>query len=145
MNTHLRTQWLFYVDEVSPHFHHYYILVQFHSCQFSLPWWQPPNMASLRCPSQSPCTLQHIRKSHKYKSCRPLTDLQTGGLFQHPLPNSCSIHWMVKLPNSVNAWPQVGIAAWRKTCKVVSLPQGHTVHVWSPSGTSANENTRPIS
>lgn len=53
MNTHVRTHWLFYMYEVSPHFHHYHTLAS--SCQFSYERGHP--IWTLRA-------VLHIRHTH---------------------------------------------------------------------------------
>lgn len=102
VNNHVRTQWLFYMHEVSPHFHHYHIQAWSPSRQFSLPWWQASNVDSPSCPSHSPITLQHTQHlySHKHKSSRPITDRHTA-LSVFPR----AIHRAVNLANCANTWP----------------------------------------
>ena len=105
VNTHVRTQWLFYVYEVSPHFHHYHIRAWSHPRQVSLPWWRASNMDSPSCPSRSLYTPQRTQQhlsSLKHKSSRLITDLHAALL--HPRPHS--IHRAVNLANCVNIWPQ---------------------------------------
>jgi len=105
VNTHVRTQWLFYEYEVSPHFHHYHIHARSRSFQFSLPWWPASNVDSHSCPSPS-------RDTHTSAHAAPHAQIQQAYNWPAHWP-VCpwesvwpprAIRRAVNLANCVNTW-----------------------------------------